>query len=128
MKGARVTVDEPIVPTLGDRLHDLWSDERCVVDLNYDGSAGTSWPWLVGLVWTSEYDNPHHADWATYTWQFYGETPDDALVQAVRWAEGLLPFKQCGACDGRGRWKSDEPCDECGGSGLEHGGDEVTAE
>lgn len=47
---------------LADRVHDLWSDEHCAVRLSYDESAGSSWPWIVGLEWTSEHDNPHHAE------------------------------------------------------------------
>jgi hypothetical protein len=104
-------------------LSDLWYDERCEVKVDFDESAGSTWPWTISLTWVSEHDNPHQAEWAQYAWLFYGTTLDEALTEALEWAKRLVPFERCGACDGRGSYGIlDKPviCPECGGSGLAH--------
>lgn len=106
---------------LGMVLEYLWWDERCSWHIDFDGSAGSSEPWTVILEWTQEYNNPHQADWVTYTWQFYGATVDEALADAIAWCEGLVPFERCGACDGDGEYTSGSTvvaCEDCGGTGL----------
>lgn len=105
---------------LMEELTELWSAERCGVDWRFE--ENTSEPWCLLLSWVQEYGNLHQADWCEWTWQFYGETFEDAIVQAVDWARGLIPFEQCGACDGRG-WYQATPdirrqCDECAGTGF----------
>lgn len=104
-------------------LLDLWSAERCEVKMEFDESAGSSESWTVLLVWVSEWNNPHQADWAEYTWNFYGETLDEALGEALEWAKALLPLERCGVCDGRGWWggqNNPAVCEGCTGSGLAH--------
>ena len=104
---------------LGVVISDTWSDEYCTWHVDFDSGAGTSEPWIVVLEWMSESGNPHHADWVTYCWQFYGETIDAALRDTVGWIEELAAWERCAACDGSGSWRADgAPCDECGGSGL----------
>lgn len=50
------------------------------------------------LEWTQEYDNAHHADWSTHTWQFYaleGEGgPEAVLSDAVEFCTALLCFAE----------------------------------
>lgn len=104
-------------------LLDLWSEERCEVKLDFDGGFGavSDCPWTVWLLWGSERDNPHEAEYVEYQWPFYGESIDEALAAALVWARGLLPFKACEECDGRGWWGDLErpvTCRECDGDGL----------
>lgn len=99
---------------LGEVLSDLWSAELCSFKVEYH--AGMT-PWVVLLEWTSEYGNDHHAEWTTYTWQFYGDSVTEALYEAVAWCEGLLPWEPCRECDGNGEWNG-ERCDDCDGTGL----------
>lgn len=86
MTGESVSVEET---DLGAQLADLWSDERCAWHIDFDERAGSTLPWILSLEWTQEYGNPHGADWATYTWQVYGETVDEALAGAVEWCAQL---------------------------------------
>lgn len=102
----------------GEVLNDLWSAERCTWRIEHHGGSG---PWVVLLEWTQEYDNTHDADWVTFTWQFYGDTVDEALAGAVGWCERLWPWRRCDACDGLGwcgRMLDRKPCDECRQTGL----------
>lgn len=108
---------------LGIRLSDLWYAERCGWHINFDGGAHSDNAFIVELEWTQEHDNAHQADWITYTWQFYGDTAEEALRDAVEWCEGLVPFEQCGACGGEGEYNTSAgraTCEECAGSGLAH--------
>lgn len=112
--GERAAVDNDH----GEVLNDLWSAERCAWRIEHHGGDGA---WVVLLEWTQEYDNPHHADWVTFTWQFYGDTVDEALSDAVKWCEELWPWRRCDACDGLGWWgrmPDRKPCDECHQTGL----------
>lgn len=102
---------------LGIRLTDTWDDEYCLWHIDFDGGADVAWPWTVVLEWMSESGNPHHADWVTYRWQFYGYTVDAALMEAVEWCDGLLPWAKCPECDGNGAWNGVE-CPDCKGTGL----------
>lgn len=97
-------------------LQELWSAELCDIKVEYHEG------WEVHLVWVSEWDNPHQADWAEYTWEFYGDTIDETLTLALEWAKALVPFERCGACDGRGWYGSvtEMVCEECTGTGLAH--------
>lgn len=113
---------EPVASDLGADLSDLWSAETCGWHVDYDGGAGSVWPWTVILEWSSERGNPHSADWVTYTWQFYGETIDRALSEAVEWCEGLVPWEPCGECDGTGSWNGRDPCGDCQATGLANHG------
>lgn len=109
--------------TLAEQLSELWDAERCSWSLEYEPAMyhakGT---FRLDLEWADDRDTPHKADWATYTWQFYADTADEAISDAVAFCEGLLPFKVCPACGGRGgyyRTAEDEvPCEECEGTGL----------
>lgn len=97
-------------------LQELWCAEHCDIKVDYREVE-----WVVDLVWVSEWGNPHNADWAEYTWEFYGETIDEALTAALEWAKALIPFERCGACDGKGSYGGlGDPivCEECTGTGL----------
>lgn len=85
-------VTEAADDDLGIRLSDTWLAEQASWHVDFDEGAHVSWPWTVVLEWTSERDNPHHADWVTYTWQFYGETVERALTEAVEWCEAVAAF------------------------------------
>lgn len=104
----------------GDDLSDLWSDERCVWRIDYEAGGWGSpkvTPWVVVLEWTQEYGNPHQAEWASFTWLFYGDTIEESLAAAVEWCRDLLPWAPCGECDGKGSWNG-TLCADCQGSGL----------
>lgn len=102
----------------GDRIAELWSDERCDWHLAHEyGYYGNPSTWRVDLEWTQEWNNPHQADWATFVWAFYGDTSHEAMAGAVKWLEELLPWKRCDACGGEGDHHQ-EACADCGGSGL----------
>lgn len=105
---------------LGRALEDLWSDELCCWRVERHGNET---PWCVILEWTQERDNEHHADWTTFTWQFYGESVEEALADAVEWCRGLLPFRHCRECDGRGEYGGPRgatvACEDCGGTGRD---------
>lgn len=106
-----------------DRLSELWDDEGCVWSLVFDAAMyGATEPgsWLLELEWTQEYGNVHQADWVTFVWQFYGDSPELCVAEAVRWCEGLLPFAPCRECDGEGHYGLDGeiPCEACDGTGL----------
>lgn len=119
-------ISYPTVPkatALMAELQDLWCAERCGIDLRFETD------WCLLLSWTQEYGNLHGADWAEYTWQFYADTPEEALTLGLEWCHGLLPFQACSACDGRGWWSRSvadmeagiqTQCEDCGGTGLEH--------
>ena len=98
-------------------IADLWSDERCVWHIDFEGSAGTSDPWTVVLEWTQEYDTQHGAEWSTHTWLFYGATPAEVLTEASAWCQELEPWRRCPECDGCGEWNG-ERCADCDGTGL----------
>lgn len=109
---------------LMNELHELWDGEGLEVHIGFDEPYFASEePWHVTLEWTTESGNPHQADWARYTWQFYGETPEESITAAIDWARSLLPFEQCHTCDGRGfyHYRSlPHSCDTCDGTGLAH--------
>lgn len=111
----------PEYPDIARHIDRSWSEERCNWSVEYVASYWTEDPnpWLVSLEWTSEYENPHHADFVTYTWQFWGGTAIEAMGDAAKWLDELAPWRRCGACDGVGRYSTVDPCDSCGGSGLE---------
>lgn len=106
-------------------LEGLWFDEGCSINLRFEDNDCEQW--CLMLTWASDSGNPHGADWAEYTWQFYGSTPEESLTDAIEWCRGLLPFEACHACDGRGWYFMSTrdaeagiqtQCDECDGSGL----------
>lgn len=115
-----------VTDDLAIKLSDLWYGERCAWTMDFDSGAGSTEPWIVTLEWTQEHGNAHHADWMTYYWTFYGATITDALTDAVRWCEGLVPFERCGACGGERVYNRTATadglmvCEECDGSGLAH--------
>ena len=108
---------------LGADISDLWCDEGCSWHVDYDAGAGSASPWLVVLEWVQEGGLPYHRDveWVTWTWQFYGDTVDEALGDAAEWCWALVPWRRCEACDGAGEYGmkgGKVRCDECDGSGL----------
>lgn len=109
-------VAEPIEATteLAWQINDLWDDEGCDWKVRHEGG---DWPWHVYLTWATEYGNPHQADFAEYTWQFYGDTVEEALADAVKWLDELAPWQPCGECDGLGAWNG-KPCNVCHATGL----------
>jgi hypothetical protein len=112
---------DPHAPTrvLGDELARLWSDEYCSWRIEHHGQPWSepSDPFVVVLEWVEEGLNVHHADWVTYTWQFYGANVEEALVEAVNWVARLAPWRPCAECDGKGIWNG-VPCADCGTTGL----------
>lgn len=106
---------------LAERIDALWSDERCEWKAVYERSMGSDggW-WNVYLEWTSEYGNPHEANWVTYTWQFYDRTAEAAMTEAVAWLEALAPWEPCRECDGQGVWNG-VACPDCHMTGLANG-------
>jgi hypothetical protein len=109
------------------RLDEVWWGEWIGWRVEYQRSLDRTnpWPWTCWLSWSSESGNPHGADWAEYTWSFYGATAEEAMVEAVNWAEALLVWRRCEACGGDPVLY--RPCDECGGSGLQSDADARTA-
>lgn len=105
-----------------ERLSELWSEERCSWELHYEPSFyGSPATFRLDLEWVTDRDTPHLADWTAYTWQFYADTADEAIADALAFCEGLLPFKPCGACDGVGWYglpDSPTSCEDCAGTGL----------
>ena len=80
---------------LGYQLGELWCTEWCAWTVNFDeGWPGQDnpWPWTVALSWIQDSGAPHSADFAEYTWQFYGATAIEALFEAVNWAAELSQF------------------------------------
>lgn len=112
-------------PTAGERIAELWDAERCTWHIEYHGSrwSPTTDPYVVLLEWTQESGNEHHADWVTWTWQFYGSSAEEAMTEALRFCEELAPWAPCGECDGRGAWNG-QPCPTCATTGLASGGED----
>lgn len=102
--------------------------------MRYEAGAIVDDPWVVVLEWWTDHDVPHHAEFMRLTWEFVGNTCEDALGQAVYWVCLLAHWRRCDACDGEGSWwKQERPlngepvrlrtrCDECGGTGLSGSG------
>lgn len=111
----------------GADLSDLWDAEVCSWRIEHRPGH---LPWTVLLEWTDEHDGRHDALWTTFTWEFYGDTVDEALSGAVEWCWELAPWRRCDACGGEGRYwgppnrmsvhreRRRLRCDECKGSGL----------
>jgi len=73
-------------------LYALWEgNEYHEVEIRYESSwyGNPAW-WHVNLLWHSEYDNPHQAEWVTYTWQFYDRQLSAALADALDFAKALV--------------------------------------
>ena len=81
---------------LGYQLSDLWCTEWCGWDISFDAGwpgQDNPWPWTVALSWIQDSGSPHGADFAEFTWQFYGGTAIEALFEAVNWAAELSQFR-----------------------------------
>lgn len=100
-------------------LSKLWSDEYCAWSVRYDASWGRRdlGTWVVVLTWATDRDTRHGAEWVEYTWEFYGDTLDEALEQAFGWVSELSVWKPCCECDGLGEWAG-IPCNDCNQTGL----------
>jgi hypothetical protein len=99
-------------------LNDLWADEGCVWRIEHTGYGSDPGYWVLTLEWTNDGTNEHHADWVTLTWQFYGDTVDEVLADAVTWCWALNDWRTCRECDGRGEWQG-VACGACDGTGLD---------
>lgn len=74
-------------------IGELWCAERCNEDYHYEPSSyGNSHAHIFTLEWTDEYDSRHQADYTTYSWQFYGDTFEEAVVAAAQWCQALAPL------------------------------------
>lgn len=113
-------MDSPSVPgLLAERLAELWFEEGCDWSTHYEPAAHRNPPsWTVSLEWTTDRSYHHGADFVALTWQFYGDTFEDALSGAVEWLEHLAPWKRCDACDGLGD-QHQAKCERCGGDGFD---------
>lgn len=107
------------ISDIGPRIDELWSDEGCSWQVRLDGGK---W-WTVVLEWWTDWDCPHSANYMTLTWDFYDESLDVALAEAVAWCEELAVWRPCAECDGHGAWNG-KPCQTCNATGLEGGSHE----
>lgn len=99
----------------------LWSGEYCQTEITTTDPDGP----VVALKWADDHHGYHQADWAEFTWQFYGDTLAEAIKNAANWCAELAIWEPCPDCDGTGQFTPSHDlapwdCHECGGSGLAH--------
>jgi hypothetical protein len=71
-------------------LHALWGGEYDEVELRYEPEHYSNHAyWVVTLVARSERMALHSTDWVTLRWQFYGESIEESLYDALRFARDL---------------------------------------
>jgi len=78
------------VNELAAELYQWEGRENHDVSIRYDPSWFGNPPcWMVSLDHAQDYGDPHHADWVARTWNFYGDTLEEALSLAVEFTRAL---------------------------------------
>jgi hypothetical protein len=75
------------------RLHELWNSEGESVDIDYHPTwYGSKHEWMVTLVYQADIfmDDRHSSDWIERRWQFYGDTLDEAMAEALTFSDALV--------------------------------------
>lgn len=78
-------------------LNDLWCvGEQDAWRVEHTGYGSKKGEWCLTLESTTGADHAGGADdaWVTLSWQFYGDTLDNALTKAVEWSSALTDLAE----------------------------------